>query len=313
MEISYTGSSEYTDKPGAVNRLPYQVKQALVRACREAFWYKGPLIDMFLDSGVPSVLVKRYEGLPKVVMAKHILTHLESMGPTGFLIQKRWLTNMCRLRKPVDDSVQNMDHAVSALRALKEVALEENLVRLKEQRRALARKTEVERLAKSITEKQEKLENLRIRYTEMCKSEDHQKRGYSIECLISELFDLNGIQYKRAIKKPTSETDGSFHFNGFDYLVEVRWREKRPSLAEIGGFKAKVDRAITSTRGLFIAIQGFREEVIQEFSGEGAKLIFMDGGDIIHMLEDRMTLTEALQLKTGKAAEVGDVFYPIYR
>ena len=120
------------------------------------------------------------------------------------------------------------------------------------------------------------------------------------------------MEYHKSYKTSTGQIDGHFHFEGFDYLVEARWRNDQPTVSEIGGFKVKVDKVIESTRGLFITIQGVREEVVRQFSGEGANLIFLDGRDLICILDGRISLRDALKLKVEKASQEGRVFYPIY-
>ena len=142
-------------------------------------------------------------------------------------------------------------------------------------------------------------------------SSDAQSRGYSLEDLLKELFQVSKIEYHKSYKTATGQIDGHFHFEGFDYLVEARWRSNQPTVSEIGGFKVKVDKVIESTRGLFVAVQDVREEVIREFSGEGAKLIFMDDRDLIYILEERTSLRDALKIKIEKAAQEGQVFYPL--
>jgi hypothetical protein len=57
---------------------------------------------------------------------------------------------------------------------------------------------------------------------------------------------------------------------------------------------------------------GFRTEVVDEFNGKGTNLIFMDGRDLIHILEGRIDLRDALEMKIERAAQEGIVFTPSY-
>ncbi len=67
-----------------------------------------------------------------------------------------------------------------------------------------------------------------------------------------------------------------------------------------------------STRGLFISVQGFRHEVIDEFtSGITKNLILMDGEDLVYILEERVNLRDGLQAKIEKAAQEGIIFFPL--
>jgi len=293
-------------------RLPYQVKEALISVCGKAFWLKQPLINIMLEAGVQEELIHQFEDQSKFKMVRNILSVLERAGAEGWSIQKRLLTIICNLRNLVDDTVPDRDAGLDALRNLKSLALKENLIIRKAAEDIKATQKEKAERARDISERKRRLEELHKTFSSLVTSIDPQSRGYSLEDLLKELFGVNEIEYHKSYKTPTGQIDGHFNFEGFDYLVEARWRTDQPTVSEIGGLKIKVDKVIESTRGLFIAIQGIREEVIREFSGEGAKLIFMDGRDLIHILEGRVSLRDALKLKVEKAAQEGKVFYPLY-
>jgi hypothetical protein len=59
-----------------------------------------------------------------------------------------------------------------------------------------------------------------------------------------------------------------------------------------------------------MSVAGFRAEVMQEASGL-LNLILTDGQDLALILEGRISLIEALQIKLDKAAEQGILFYPL--
>ena len=122
------------------------------------------------------------------------------------------------------------------------------------------------------------------------------------------LFD---IDYRKPYKTSTEQIDGHVSFDSFDYLVEARWRKDQPGVQEIGGFKAKVDSKLESTRGIFLAVQGIRPEVIGQFQGRGCNIIFWDGADLIEVLEGRIDLRDAMKFKIEKAAQEGRRFVPL--
>lgn len=101
--------------------------------------------------------------------------------------------------------------------------------------------------------------------------------------------------------------------NGFDYIVEVRWRKNPPDEAEIGGFQRKVNTKLESTRGLFISVQRFRDKVVEKYNGEGANTIFMCGQDLSLILEGIVDLRDGLKAKIERAAQEGIVYYPLAR
>jgi hypothetical protein len=118
--------------------------------------------------------------------------------------------------------------------------------------------------------------------------DDPQARGYSLEDLLAELCEANEIQYRRPFKTQTEQMDGHFKFKGFDYLVEARWRREQPDLQDLGGFKTKVDKMISSTRGLFLSVVGFRPEVVNE-----------------------IVKGVTSNLKVRKAAQEGIIYFPL--
>jgi hypothetical protein len=72
---------------------------------------------------------------------------------------------------------------------------------------------------------------------------------------------------------------------GPPYLVEARWRKGQPTEADLAALKTKVDKKITSTRGLFVSILGFRQEVVLEFTrGVTSNIVLMDGMDLLLIL-----------------------------
>lgn len=95
-------------------------------------------------------------------------------------------------------------------------------------------------------------------------------------------------------------------------MVEAKWRQDQPTEQEIGAFKHKVDGKLESTRGLFVSIPGFRPEAVAQFNARGANLILMDGRDLVHILEGRIDLRDALKKKIEKAAQQGLAFVPVY-
>ena len=128
-----------------------------------------------------------------------------------------------------------------------------------------------------------------------------------------DLFALFEIEYRKSFRTETQQIDGHFNFLGFDYLVEAKWRQDQPTEQELGAFKHKVDGKLESTRGIFISIPGFRQEVVAQFNGRGPNLILLDGQDLIHVLEGRIDLRDGLKKKIEKAAQEGIVFVTLYQ
>lgn len=295
------------------SRLPFEIREAVVAVCGKAFWLKDPFRGFLISCGVPVDVYDRYADESKFKIARHVLAELDSMGDEGFQVQRRIVTELARLRKVPDESVPNMDAALSALHWLKELALVQKLLVEEERQEVDVRAQEARRKQAALVARAQKMEELRRTfYAWTAARDDPQARGYGLEDLLAELFELHEITYRRPYRTATEQIDGHFPFKGFDYLVEARWRLEPPAEADLAALKAKVDKKITSTRGLFVSISGFRPEVVLEFTrGVSSNIFLMDGQDLALILEGHISLTDALDLKIQKAAQEGIIFFPL--
>lgn len=296
-----------------VDRLPFEIKEAVIKVCGKAFWLKDPFRSFLLSAGVPAEIYDRFADESKYKIARHVLGELESLGEDGFLIQRRIVTELCKLRNVPDDSVMDRDAGLRALRWLKELAVTQKLLAEEERSVEDQRIQEARRKQAALIARADKLQELRSKFNSMIKSQDDpQKRGYGFEDLLAELFEVHEIPYRRSYRTDTEQIDGHFKFKGFDYLVEARWRAEPPSESDLGAFKTKVDKKIESTRGVFLSVVGFRQEVVLEFTrGVSSNIILFDGCDLSLILEGHISLIDALELKVQKAAQEGLIYFPL--
>ncbi|MDF0675425.1 MAG: restriction endonuclease [Nitrospira sp.] len=178
--------------------------------------------------------------------------------------------------------------------------------------KGIVKKRLAEEQNRVVQERSRKLEALRKSFNSAVVSSNRQEAGYSLEDILKDLFALFEVEYRKPFRTVTQQIDGHFSFQGFDYLVEAKWRQNQPVEQELGAFKHKIDGKLESTRGFFVSIPGFREEVIAQFNGRGANVILIDGRDLVHILEGRIDLRDALKRKIEKAAQEGIVFAPLY-
>ncbi|MDQ3914093.1 MAG: hypothetical protein M3323_02005 [Actinomycetota bacterium] len=74
----------------------------------------------------------------------------------------------------------------------------------------------------------------------------------------------------------------------------------------------KVDKKLTSTRGVFLSIVGFRQEVVLELTrGVSSSIVLFDGQDVTLILEGHVSLPDALAIKVEKAAQEGLIYFPL--
>jgi len=125
---------------------------------------------------------------------------------------------------------------------------------------------------------------------------ERQARGCELESLLADLFRAHDLDYTGSTRQPHEQVDGSLHFRGFTYLVEARWRSQPPTIDDLAGFKVKVDGKLESTRGLFISMIGFNDEVLQHFANTSGKrnVIYMTGQDLALIFGGHIGLIDAL-------------------
>jgi len=285
-----------------MDTLPYAILEAMVQCFGLSFHFKDSVSSFFISCGVPRVICDKHRDQPKFVWARRLITEL-GQTEEGLMIQRRILTELCKLRDLPDKDVPDRNAGLEALRNLKRISLEQKLYVEGIQKEKKNRTRINDEWQQIIRERRDKLESLRNIFNEALTSSDRQKAGYSLEDLLKDLFALFEIEYRKSYRTSTQQIDGHFRFEGFDYLVEAKWRKDMPTEQEIGGFKQKVDTKLESTRGVFISIPGFRQEVISQFSGRGTNIILMDGSHLIQILEGRYDLRDVLRILIEKAAQ----------
>lgn len=297
------------------DRISFELREAVVAVCGKAFWLKDPFRALLLSCGVPAALYDRYAEESKFKIARHVLAELDGTGDEGRLVQQRIVTEMCKLRNVPDENVPDRDAALQALRWLKQLAIDQKLHVEEQQSASDARAGEARRRQAALAARAQKMEQLRCTFAAMATSrDDPQARGYGLEDLLAELFEAHELSYRRPYRTLTEQIDGHFEFKRFDYLVEARWRVEQPSEADLGAFKTKVDKKLTSTRGLFVSVVGFRPDVVLEFTrGVTSNIVLMDGADLSLILEGHVSLVDALDLKIQKAAQEGIIYFPLAR
>jgi hypothetical protein len=264
-------------------------------------------------AGVPSPLVEQYDGESKFIMTREILAQLDQRGEPGAAVQIQLARELAAMRTVSDPD--NREAGLRALAELRAVAKQEGIVADAEavsKKKASQHRVAVEEQHRVAEARARGLGELHDIYMTMATKEgEAQQRGYDLEELLGRLFKLHDIPYQPPFRKGTVEqTDGFFTFNSFQYLIEARWRKSPPDLGSLTAFSGKVRRKIDSTRGLFVSVAGYRPDVLREAS-DLLNLILIDGQDLALILEGRISLIEALQLKLDKAAQQGAIFYPL--
>lgn len=134
------------------------------------------------------------------------------------------------------------------------------------------------------------------------------KRGYELEEILQKLSMLNHLDITEPYRVNGEQIDGAIKYDGEHYILEAKWQDKAAANEAVYQFAAKVEGKMYG-RGLFISIQGFSENVVGSLvAGKALKTVFVDGADLVLVMENLLTFTEMLDRKI-KAAQTKGLIY----
>ena len=289
-----------------MTKISFEIQQQIIQCFGLCFHYKDTVVSFMQTSGVPNHLILKWKSEPKFVWAKNVINELNKTE-NGRLIIRRIATEFYKM-KNIPDEVQDRDRGLDALRKLKRLIGDTQQNKVNETLNNSYHRSKQEMKIQLRQQRLKKIEELKTEYYSLFSSDNPQERGYRLEKIVANLFRINDIDYHDLYRNSTNtqQLDGYFRFEGFDYLVEMKWEKNLVNSPKIASLKQKVDTKLTSTRGLFLSINGFRDEVIQDFSNKDAKILFMDGQELSYILENRITLYEALKVKIIGASKTGN-------
>lgn len=150
--------------------------------------------------------------------------------------------------------------------------------------------------------------NLNKEYCQLVTSTDLQRRGYRLETMLKQLFELFDLDPKASFKIEGEQIDGAFTFDSVDYLFEAKWQNELVRADDLDSLASKVQRKLDNTLGLFLSINGFSPDGISAHSSGRKVLLLMDGSDIMAVLDGRIELPELLKRKHRQASQTGEIY-----
>jgi hypothetical protein len=151
------------------------------------------------------------------------------------------------------------------------------------------------------------LRELTRRYYTLLAMESAQRRGFAFERWLRELFDVFDLDPKASLRAEGEQIDGGFTLHNHHYLLEARWRKVLAAREDLDVFDAKVRGHAENTLGLYISVEGFEPTAISRHSHRGSPLILMHGGDLLDVLEERITLDDLIARKYRHASMTGEI------
>lgn len=158
----------------------------------------------------------------------------------------------------------------------------------------------------------EALDRLKLKFFEMHQATDPHARGIQFEGFLNELFGLFDMEPRAAYSLEREQVDGAFSFETDDYILEAKWWKKAIGRSQLDVFKTRIDKKGKNALGLYISINGFSQEALDEYSA-ATPFITMDGVDILAVLEEHLRLDYMLRRKKRHMSETGECYFPAAR
>ncbi len=295
------------------NYFPDNIATALKEAVVNVFWKKQDVRALFERCGVDVGLVAaqdwtRYKFHIVSPVIESLNCDQNGIGPLRRMLQETlvykdgdhllWLDDGKKRKREAERCLEHLRLLVKDHDAAKQSAEEERQARLK-------KVAEAQRGAHF----QSKLTAINKRFVAFCGNSDHKKRGFGLEELLYDLFDLFDLNPRGAFRRTGEQIDGAFVLAGDHYLLEAKWQDKPVILGDLRDLDGAVGSSLDNTLGLFISINGFSPDAIVSYSqGNRPRLICMHGGDLMAVLENRIELPDLLQRKKDFAVQKRRVF-----
>jgi hypothetical protein len=297
----------------AIKQLAFDVKEQMVSLSGACFWYWNSFYSFLRSAGVPDSIYRKY---PKDVYNKYtamraIISDLEANGRSETL--QSLVSAFYRLRGPVDKDNLDAAKAKDLLNEFRMLVGDDPIeaeIKRKQQEQAREKYRESLDTAASAAGKHEALNK---EFLALAGGQDRtpQERGYALERLFFDLLHLNEVQHRRPYRTPTGEQiDGAFNFGKFDYLVEVKWISGPTEPSHLSIFDGKIRGKAQSTRGLFLAAEGFQPTAVSKFSGDSPRILLMTGEDLALVLGGLIDCVDLLSAKVDAMVRHGRIDLP---
>lgn len=299
-----------------------QLSPAGIMALKEAlcsvYWYKSDLrgfLQLCLSN--PSTLSNFNWENYKRQIASDVVDYLAGNPGAHLGDLTKICYELCKLKdfshlKPLDDGPQKIEKARDAVNQLKQLV--EPHQDIKKEQDDIKRRQELAatKLRDNAAVRQ-KLEAIKLRYMALVSSDNAQSRGFELERVMYELFELFDLDPKASFKNLGEQLDGAFSLDGTEYLFEAKWQKTLVNKADLAVFSDKVKSKLENTLGIFLSINGFSADGIAAHQAGGASILLMDGGDLMAVFEERIDFTSLLLRKKRHAAQTGNIYLSYYQ
>lgn len=153
--------------------------------------------------------------------------------------------------------------------------------------------------AESKQDKRRSFEQMRTDFNELVRMNEHaQKRGFAFEKFLNDMFQHAKVEVYKAYKLVGEQIDGSFKYEGENYICEAKWQDETAVTNQLYTFAGKILSNTMYPRGAFFSVNGFAPSAVEMISmHKSPNLVLVDGSDLMCVLEELITLPELLSEK----------------
>ena len=243
-------------------------------------------------------------------MTENILEELEENNKIDKI--EEIISNFYQLDKPFDKSVNlNYKEALQDLEAFKKIVgkdIVEEKIKKENFEKELKKQKNEDLIEQERKNRIEAIKNKFFEFSKATEQKEKQERGYWLEKAFYELLELEKFDYGKSYRKKYEQIDGHLKFGSFDYLIEIKWTKKPVKQKDISEFEGKLTTKAQSTRGLILSVSGFDDSSIEKAEKGTPKMIFVDAGELISVLELRSKLYDILLTKENNLVKFGKVY-----
>lgn len=160
-----------------------------------------------------------------------------------------------------------------------------------------------------------KLTDLEIKqkFEELVEGSKHTslQRGFEFEKLIEAKLENDKLEPRAGYRPAGEQIDGSFFWSGQTFLLEAKWVKDKLPASSIYAFKGKLDGKFHTTSGVYLAVNGYSEEVEDALKfGKSLNILLFDNSDIVAIFSGEVSFLEVLKFKLRQAGDMGSLNVP---
>jgi len=291
-------------------KFPSDIKGAMRECVLKLLWAKDDIVEFFSNNGCTKSDISclgNHKELHRAKIVDQMFAHLsqkpdEGLGQFRAMLQS--IINWSHFDSFYFDKLKklNKNDANNAIEHLKQLQeIRDHKIKKDRDKR--------ERNEKKSQESENTIEDIKRDYIKLIQGEfTASKRGYKLEVVLQELSKLSQLEVTEPFRVIGEQIDGAVKYDGEHYIIEAKWQDKESSNEAVYQFVGKIEGKMYG-RGLFVSINGFSANVIQSLvTGKAIKTIFIDGSDIMMVLEKHINFSQMIDKKV-KAAQTKGLIY----